>query len=187
MSGEKRYPLTQAREVAESLVILLAPACERTPVIAGSVRRERPDVGDVELVVIPKPYDDELWSHSPLDHVLANPALFAPRPDKNGRITNGPMNKLLVHIPSGIPVDIFATTPEHFGMAMMVRTGSREWNIRFMARLKQLGFAGHAYPWNGKGKRHGSISTPNGELDCPDELDVFRALGWAFMAPPGRV
>ena len=210
MSDKQRWPYQQAYDVAQDLVKILAPACERI-VIAGSIRREKSDCGDIELLCIAQPYDHDLWSLAPLDRLLQNtPRIFSTR----GGF--GPRNKLMLHVPSGIPVDIFTTTSipcdcgmrgdvpntlgspcpkcrgtgryaPHWGMALMVRTGSREWNIRFMARFKQLGFAGHAYEWNGKGARHGSVSTPTGEVDCPEEADVFRLLGWKYIEPGGRI
>lgn len=48
-----RKPLAQARAVADLLVSYLAPACERIE-IAGSIRREVPEVKDIELVAIPR-------------------------------------------------------------------------------------------------------------------------------------
>lgn len=48
-----RVPLEEASEIAEHLVALLALSCHRV-VIAGSIRREKPDIGDVDLVCEPK-------------------------------------------------------------------------------------------------------------------------------------
>ena len=45
--------MAQARAVAESLCTLLAPNCLRV-VIVGSIRREKPTVGDIELLILPK-------------------------------------------------------------------------------------------------------------------------------------
>lgn len=50
---DQRVPLVEARALADDLVGLLEPFAERIEV-AGSVRRERPDVGDLELVAIPR-------------------------------------------------------------------------------------------------------------------------------------
>ena len=56
MSQGKRIPIEVARRVADRLVTVLAPACERIE-IAGSIRRQRPTVGDIELVAIPRMRD----------------------------------------------------------------------------------------------------------------------------------
>ncbi|MBU2597552.1 MAG: hypothetical protein KJ757_08345 [Planctomycetes bacterium] len=48
--------LQKAKAIAEELKSLLEPACERIT-IAGSIRRQKPDVGDIELLCIPKYVD----------------------------------------------------------------------------------------------------------------------------------
>ncbi|GAH73129.1 unnamed protein product, partial [marine sediment metagenome] len=45
--------LEKAKVIAENLKSLLAPVCEKIEV-AGSIRRQKPDVGDIELLCIPK-------------------------------------------------------------------------------------------------------------------------------------
>ncbi len=45
--------LDKALEIAERTKKLLAPYCERIE-IAGSIRRKKPEVKDIELVAIPK-------------------------------------------------------------------------------------------------------------------------------------
>jgi DNA polymerase/3'-5' exonuclease PolX len=52
--------LEQALEIAEKVKALLAPHCERIE-IAGSIRRKKPDVKDIEIVAIPKPFDTGLF------------------------------------------------------------------------------------------------------------------------------
>lgn len=52
--------LDKALEIAERIKELLAPYSERIE-IAGSIRRKKPEVKDVELVAIPKPYDVGLF------------------------------------------------------------------------------------------------------------------------------
>jgi DNA polymerase/3'-5' exonuclease PolX len=60
--------LAQARELAESLVALLAPSCQRIE-IAGSIRRLKPNPNDIELVAVPSyqavPRILSLWDSEP--------------------------------------------------------------------------------------------------------------------------
>lgn len=186
MTEKQRWPLAEALAVALHLKAKLAPACFRIEV-AGSVRRKRADCGDVELLCIPKP-SDNLFHTDALDEAVSKllggllPTL-ALRPSIKGVTTYGPKNKLLIHLPSGIGVDIFSADVENFGMSLLVRTGSREFNIRVMARLKALGMAGHAYPSPGQG---GITSHSGEEIACPDEETVFRNLGWPYILPEER-
>ena len=53
MNRHKGMTLEFAQEMAEALVELLAPACERIE-IAGSIRRKKPNPNDVEVVAAPR-------------------------------------------------------------------------------------------------------------------------------------
>ena len=100
--------LTEAREIAETIKGLLEGSCDRIE-IAGSIRRHKWDVGDIELLCIPKfvggvdMLDRELGA-------LAIQSILARRRNKRGSTTYGPKNKLMVHVPTGLGVDIFSTT-----------------------------------------------------------------------------
>ena len=176
------WPRAEALAVAEDLIILLQPVCERIE-IAGSVRRKKALVGDIELVVVSKEAPStSLWLERPrLDArilELIGEGVLNYRLNKNGHRAFGPKNKLLVHVPSGISVDLFSTTAENFGMAWVVRTGPREFNIKLMSRFKALNLQGHAY---------GGVTDEYGtELPCPTEEKVFDLAGWRFRPPEER-
>ena len=187
MSGE-RYVLAAARAVGAQLVRLLEPHCKRIE-IAGSIRCQRPDVGDIELLCISKVtsvadlFGDIATNCYMLDEALGtiveDATVLQKRLDKRGRATFGEQNKLMVHVPSGIPVDAFSASVENWGMSQLVRTGPVEFNRRVMARFRELGMKGHAY---------GGVTDPEGnEIACPDEETVFRLLGWPWMPPEERV
>ena len=182
-----RHDLVLAKGVADELVCLLAPHCERMEV-AGSIRRRRSRVKDIELLCVSK-----VWSSQDLfgglatngyeldlklDKLIADGAVLKKRLNKRGNPTYGEKNKLLTHVPSGIPVDIFSVPPANWGMALVVRTGPTAFNIRLMARFKEMGMRGHAY---------GGVTDQVGtELECPDEATVFRLLGWPWIPPEWR-
>ncbi len=168
--------LEKAKVIAEKLKSLLAPVCEKIEV-AGSIRRQKPEVGDIELLCIPKyvagvdQLDREIGA-------LMIQGILGFRLNKRGSRIYGPKNKLLRHLGSGIGVDVFSSTEANWGMALFVRTGPKEWNIRAMSRFRKLGMRGHAY---------GGISRSDGsELNCLDEETVFRYLGWPYVAPERR-
>ena len=178
----RTWALAEAREVAQDLITLLRPMCERIEV-AGSVRRKRPQVGDIELVVVSKEAPStSLWLERPrLDArtlELIGVGILNYRLNKNGHLAFGLKNKLLIHVPSGIHVDLFSTNMENFGMSWIVRTGPAEFNIKMMSRFISLGMRGHAY--GGVTDQHGN------ELPCPDEETVFHLLGWRYRPPEER-
>ena len=179
VSGEKRYPRAQARVVANRLYWALLKSCQRIE-IAGSLRRKKADVGDIELLCIPNPTEN-LFFGDTLDEAIKGliaDGVLSYRPNIKGSIIYGPKNKLLVHVASGIPLDVFSTDAKNLGMAMVVRTGSADFNKRMMQRFIDLGMRGHAY---------GGITSRNGtEIECPDEETVFRHLGWDYIEPERR-
>jgi len=206
MTQEKqRYPAEQAREVAEVLMGALRESCEYIE-IAGSIRRGLPTVGDIELLCVsklgaisttPKPPEHQAafaWQdegsapdnrYNPKIVVLEgtiqgliDDGRLAKRPNKDGRFTYGAKNKLLVHIESGIPVDIFTADEANWGMALVVRTGSANFNKKLMKAFMNKGMEGHAY---------GGVTVPGrGEVNCPTEESVFALLGWDFIEPADR-
>ena len=181
MTTKPRFPLALAEVTGQSLIRLLGDSCERIE-IAGSVRRRQSEVGDIELLCIPKAGEMDLFggpvaSESLLDQrcrQLIDQGFLAPRPKKLGAVTIGPLNKLLIHPATGIGVDVFATSAENWGMAMVVRTGPAEFNVRVMARFQEPGIAGHTY---------GGVTSEGEELQCPTEERVFELLEWDYLEP----
>ena len=49
--------LVTAKQIADSIVDAIGPACSRAHV-AGSIRRQKPEVKDIEIVAIVNDYDD---------------------------------------------------------------------------------------------------------------------------------
>lgn len=165
--------LEKAEAIAENLKALLEPACERI-VIAGSIRRQKPEVGDIELLCIPK----YVAGVDQLDREIG--ALFIQRIlgfrlNKLGRKVYGTKNKLLLHIESGIGVDIFSTTEECWPVALAIRTGPKESNVAIATAAQRKGWRLRAY---GSG-----FDTPNGPIHCQSEREVFELVGLPYQQP----
>lgn len=145
----QRWPREYAQEIAEQLAAELRPACERIE-IAGSIRRRRPDVGDIELVYIPRvgpgPTRDFFETPRPTDlsaralECLLARGLLAKRLNKNGGTSWGPQIKLAVHVPSGVPVDFFATSGQAWWSYLVCRTGPKESNIAIAQAAQRRGW-----------------------------------------------
>jgi len=168
--------LEKAKKIADELVELLTPACERIRT-AGSIRWRKPFPNDIELLCIPRFIDGVDQLDQKLKWLIGTHVLEY-RPNKKGSTVYGPKNKLLRHADSGIGVDVFSVTGSNWGMALFVRTGPAEWNIKAMSRFRELGRRGHAY---------GGITDSDGsEITCPDEKTVFKYLQWAYIPPERR-
>jgi len=161
--------LEKAKAIAITLVYYLASGVNRIA-IAGSIRRQKPEVGDIELLVIPKAnYLDKI-----LDDLMVQ-GILAMRLNKRGNRVYGPKNKLMVHLPSGIGVDIFSTTPDCWAVSLVVRTGGEKTNKRIATTALRRGYRFHAY---GSG-----FSTPQGYIVCNSEREVFEAVDLPYLEP----
>lgn len=173
LSKDERLKLQKAKAIAEELKRLLEPGCRRIE-IAGSIRRLKPDVKDIELLCIPKFVGG-------VDHLdreigaLVVQRILGFRLNKLGSRVYGKQNKLMVHLPSGIGVDIFSTTEECWSVALVVRTGGKETNKRIATQALKRGYRFHAY---GRG-----FTTPDGEIICHSEREVFEAVGMPYLEP----
>jgi DNA polymerase/3'-5' exonuclease PolX len=196
MSAGAAIQAAEARAAAEDLVRALWPACERVE-IAGSLRRGKPEVHDIEIVAVPKTETrpDGLFGEVQGDlledcvaHLLAHERVGA-RAVENRRTDGtidvqtklGPAFKALVYL--GIPVDLFIVRPPaQWGVIFALRTGPGDWNIELVTRCKEIGrrVAG------GQVERWVSASSSWAPVPTPEEADFFAAIGQAWVAPPDR-
>ncbi len=165
--------LEKAREIAEELVVMLAPACERIT-IAGSICRQKPDVGDIELLCIPR-YEGMIDLLDREIGALAVREILGFRCNRRGSRVYGPKNKLMVHLPSGIGVDIFSTDEQCWPVALVVRTGGVSTNRRIATAALKRGWRFRAY---GDG-----FDMPDGHIRCCSEREVFEVVGLPYMEP----
>ena len=168
--------LEKAKAIAEKIKAVLESSCERI-VIAGSIRRQKPDIGDIELLCIPK-YTDGVDMLDAKIRTLICFDMLGYRLNKLGSKVYGPKNKLLVHLPSGIGVDIFSTTEDEWPVSLVVRTGGKSTNQEIATRALERGMKFRAY---GDG-----FDTPDGHLPCRSEQEVFKAVGLRYLKPYER-
>ena len=168
-----RVRAEEALQVAEALKARLDAYCERIE-IAGSLRRRRPDVGDIELLVIPKRYREVDFVDRVVRHLLHD-GILAYRRNTRGSLMYGPKNKFLIDVASGIAVDIFCTDLECWPVALVVRTGGETTNKRIATAALRKGWRFHAY---GRG-----FTSPQGEEICRSERDVFEKVGLPYLEP----
>jgi DNA polymerase/3'-5' exonuclease PolX len=186
--SETRYPRERAYTVADSIVNALRPACERIE-IAGSLRRHKPDVGDIEILYIPVMQDEP----DPVDFFaerrvsladgriegLIRAGVLEKRLNAKGLPAFGEKNKLMRHVASRIPVDLFAATWENWHNYMVCRTGPADLNTRICMAAQRKG-----WKWNPYGA---GFSNPDGEvLPMATERAVFEFVGLSYCEPEAR-
>jgi len=188
MSAGVRVAVDDARCAAESVATMLADAVERI-VIAGSIRRDRPDVGDIELVAIPRFTDqpDGMFESRRVNRLtetvdaLTWAGALANHPDDPKR---GERYSKLIHSASGLQVDLFSASADTFGLILLIRTGPAAYSRRFVTDLRRRGL--HV----GGGELHrGGLGC--GDYTCemlptPTEEDVYLAADWRYVEPADR-
>jgi DNA polymerase/3'-5' exonuclease PolX len=120
--------ITEALAVAERVHAALAPFTERLA-IAGSVRRRKPQVKDIEIVAIPRQVPVGLFG----DELIVDPGFVAAVnqwPTVKGQPTGKYTQRLL---PQGIKLDLFMADVENWGLIYAVRTGSAAFSHHVLA------------------------------------------------------
>jgi DNA polymerase/3'-5' exonuclease PolX len=181
-------PLSEARAMAEELMTLLAPACDRIE-IAGSVRRLVPRVRDIELVAVPRLVTDmhrliadaEISALDRLIEALANdteptaPLRFHARP------ANGTRYKRLWWR-RRVKVDLFVVLPPAcWGAIHAIRTGPAEYSQVLVTKRRR----GGALP-DDLAQHHGCLWRGGRRIETPEESEFFATLGVPFWAPCER-
>ncbi|TXD35374.1 DNA polymerase/3'-5' exonuclease PolX [Lujinxingia vulgaris] len=163
--GGDRAPLPQARRVAESLRDQLDALPQSIRVaIAGSLRRGRETIGDIDLLVStddPAPIHEAFVALAEVKEVLVSGD-----------------TKTSVRLHNGIQVDLRTVTDDVFGSALHYFTGSKEHHIELRTRAKRQGLRVSEYGVFKEGE-----DTP---IASRTEEDLYEALGLPFIAPELR-
>jgi len=155
--GGRRVSREEGLRVAQAVIDKLRDHSERVE-IAGSLRRQKSTIGDVDLVVLPRDKERVLQFLK----------------ETFGLQQNGePKRKGLI---DGVQVDIYLATEDDFGTQMMMWTGSKNWNIVQRMKAKRKGLKLNEYGlWAGSERIAGK-----------NEEEVYKALGETFRKPYER-
>lgn len=130
--------------------------------IAGSLRRRKEIIKDIDLVVATK-----------------NPSAvmkkFVSLPGLKNVVAHGPTKSSVV-LSSGIQADLRCVSASEFPFTLHHFTGSREHNIALRSRAQSMGLKMNEYGLF-KGKK---------SLPCKSEEEIFKALGLACIPPELR-
>jgi DNA polymerase (family 10) len=156
----KRYKISVAEQEAEALVAYLRDGGKVT--VAGSYRRRRETVGDLDIMVTSKHAAaacDKLTQYDSVAEVLAH----------------GPTRTTVV-LRSGIQVDLRAVDEKCYGAALMYFTGSKAHNIALRGIANDRKWKLNEYGlFSGKRRIAGET-----------EEEVYKKLGLAYIPPELR-
>ncbi len=128
-----RFLLDTAETQAEKMIEHLRgfPGVERvTP--AGSLRRGRETVGDLDILVTGKACCNDAQREKLIEHTIKLPGLM-------DIIARGD-NKVSFRVRGGMQVDVRFLAPESFGAAMQYFTGSKAHNVALRQRALKMGY-----------------------------------------------
>ena len=162
-TSEKRFKLAVAEAEAESLVSYLAEGLgQGRVVVAGSYRRRRDTVGDLDVLISAHhsaAAGDRLAKYENVANVLAH----------------GPTRTAVV-LHSGLQVDLRAVPEHSYGAALMYFTGSKAHNIALRGLAND-----HGWKLNEYGLFEGKL-----RIAGATEEEVYKKLGLAFVPPELR-
>ena len=159
-ASQKRFRLSVAEAEAEALVAFLRNSGR--VVVAGSYRRRRDTVGDLDVVVTAEDgaeVGDKLAGYENVGAVLAH----------------GP-TRTTVLLRSGLQVDVRAVPEQSYGAALLYFTGSQAHNIALRGLAAHRGWKLNEYGlFSGRRRIAGST-----------EEEIYKKLGLAFIPPELR-
>jgi len=177
------YPAAKARAVAKAIALAIDDVCDRVA-IAGSLRRGRARVHDIDLVVISKKVVVPKKRPTLLDRTEKVPAIHVrlqELSDQNKLCALRLSEKICRFdaVKSQIPVDIYLADEQTWPTLLLIRTGSKQHNIRLCQHARRLGWILHA---DGSG-----LEKPDGSFaQVETEEDIFHHLALPYKKPEER-
>lgn len=186
MGGDRKHPWEVGDIVAQAFVHHMAPHAERIKV-AGSLRRRKDEVGDIEIVMIPKIYREKnlLGEEGPrfdtvqkgIDSYIECETYPGRKPALE-RLNDGDRHIKLRETIVGIQIDLFVVRPPaEWGPIFSIRTGSADFSRRLMVALRNRGM---------RCEEGRVLDMHNRLVPCPEEKDFFKAAGVPMIDPVKR-
>ena len=137
---------------------------------AGSLRRGRETVGDLDILVTGSACTSEEGRQKAISYVAKYPPLM-------DVIASGD-NKISFHLRSGMQVDVRLLPPESFGAAMQYFTGSKAHNVALRQRALKMGYTLNEY----------SLATLDGgsPVAGKTEEEIYAKLNLDYIPPEMR-
>jgi DNA polymerase (family X) len=166
-----RFLLDVAEKQAEKIIEHLRdyPGVEKsTP--AGSLRRGRDTVGDLDILVTGPACCDDAERQKLIDHIIKLPGLM--------EIIARGENKVSFRMRGDMQVDVRLLAPDSFGSAMQYFTGSKAHNVALRQRALKMGYTLSEY----------SLSRLDDQqvVASKSEQEIYAALNLDYIPPEMR-
>lgn len=166
------FPVARAAAERIKQVLRALPGVHRCDV-AGSLRRKKETIGDLDFVVSASANDAPRIMEA-----------FVRHPDVETVLGHGE-TKSSVSLYSGIHCDLRIVEEHEFPFAMAYFTGSKEHNVEMRARAKQFGYSLNEYGFSLIGSRE-TRGKAKDAFKCRSEADIYKVLDLAYVAPELR-
>ena len=174
-----RFKRADAQMAAMRVINLVRDLVDRIEEV-GSRRRGSAEVGDIELLAIPRGYRN-LFGETKRDTEPISKALHT----AGFEILKGGEKYIQFIMPLAgslrIPVDLFLTTPEQFGIIQIIRTGPADFSHQFVTSYAFGGWMPANYR-----VQDGWLTKDGEPVITREEEDVFRAIGREWISPRER-
>ncbi len=162
-----RAPLGVAHPLAHDMLRLLmrVEGVQRASV-AGSLRRMRETIGDIDVLVSAEAKN--------ADRIMD---AFGALPSVAEVIARGP-TKSSVRLHTGQQVDLRVIQPRHWGAALQYFTGSKDHNVRLREIALKQGYSLNEYSL--------TRAKDGKDVFCREEAEVYERLGLPFVPPELR-
>jgi DNA polymerase/3'-5' exonuclease PolX len=162
----EKLDLKTAENIAGMVISLVDAWCQKIEVV-GSIRRKRPEIHDVDFVVLT--YEDEHNEH--WKGLKDSMITFA---GAKVVLNGDEIFRTLMPLGEWIQVDFYRAKPETYGIHKLIRTGSAEHNV-YLAKLAIK---------KGMRLQYSKGLMRNGEVIAgKNESDVLHGLGLPWIEP----
>jgi DNA polymerase (family 10) len=160
---QKRFKLPVAEEEAQALIAYLKPSVGKGGItVAGSYRRRRETVGDLDIVATARKTNvvgDRLIAYENVAEVLAHGT-----------------TRTTIVLRSGIQVDLRVVPAHSYGAALLYFTGSKAHNIALRSLANERGWKLNEY----------GLFDGDHRVAGATEAEIYKKLGLAFVPPELR-
>jgi DNA polymerase (family 10) len=164
-SAEKRDLLGVALPIVRQIIDQLKKKCKSLDKleVAGSVRRWKPTIGDIDLLATASDAGEVLDCFVNLPMV--------------GMVASRGATKATVRLHNGLQIDLYVMEPQYYYSLLQHFTGSKPHNIKLRDRAIHMGYRLNEY----------GIHKVGGEtISIRNEADIYKTLGLEWMPPELR-
>ncbi len=152
--------LQRAQKIASEVIERLCPYCTKIEV-AGSIRRRKPTVHDIDIVLIPA----DPWNLEQEIRELARPFTPTLSGDKLKRFNY-----------NDTQIDLYFADEKTWATLLLIRTGSKENNIRLCTLAKKEG-------WHLSASGDGLFNEKGERIAGDSERSIYEALDLPYQEP----